>query len=113
VLTGSSFGTGVAGPYDPTRRSGCGHFLMVVDIATALPAREFTARMEALVTQTKANSTAPGVEEIFVPGEIELRNAERHAAGIALPTKTWQDLSALAAEAGVAMPAHSSAGTES
>ena len=26
VLTGSSFGTGVAGPYDPERRSGCGHF---------------------------------------------------------------------------------------
>jgi LDH2 family malate/lactate/ureidoglycolate dehydrogenase len=53
------------------------------------------------------------VPEIFVPGEIEQPNAERHAAGIALPTKTWQDLSALAAEAGVAMPTLASTGTES
>jgi LDH2 family malate/lactate/ureidoglycolate dehydrogenase len=111
VLTGSSFGTGVAGPYDPKRRSGCGHFLMVVDIASMLPAPEFAARMEALVAQTKANPTAPGVAEIFVPGEIEERNATRNAASIALPRKTWDDLSTLATEAGVAMPAVT--GTES
>jgi LDH2 family malate/lactate/ureidoglycolate dehydrogenase len=78
---------------------------MVVDVAAVLPAREFASRMEALVAQTKVNPTAPGVEEIFVPGEIEQRNAARNAAGLALPAKTWDDLSALAAESGVAMPA--------
>jgi LDH2 family malate/lactate/ureidoglycolate dehydrogenase len=114
VLTGSAFGTGVAGPYDPARRSGCGHFLMVVDIASMLPAQEFASRMEALVAQTKANPTAPGAEEVFVPGEIEQRATERNAAGIALPSKTWDDLSSLAAENGVAMPAVLTAtGTES
>jgi LDH2 family malate/lactate/ureidoglycolate dehydrogenase len=111
VLTGSAFGTGVAGPYDPDRRSGCGHFLVVVDVAAMLPAQEFTARMEALVAQTKANPTAPGVEEIFVPGEVEQRNAARNATGVALPRRTWDDLSALAAQSGVAMPAPV-AGTE-
>ena len=104
VLTGSSFGTGVAGPYDPARRSGCGHFLMIVDVAAMQPAEEFASRMEALVAQTKANPTAPGMEEIFVPGEIEQRNAVRNAAGIVLPSKTWDDLSTLAAESGVTMP---------
>ena len=70
--------------------------------------------MEALVAQTKANPTAPGVEEVFVPGEIEQRNTARNAAGIALPSKTWDDLSTLAAENGVAMPAVLTAtGTES
>ena len=93
------------GPYDPERRSGCGHFLMVVDVAAMQPAEEFASRMEALVAQTKANPAAPGVDEIFVPGEIEQRNAARNAAGIALPSKTWDDLSTLAAESGVAMPA--------
>ena len=113
VLTGSSFGTGVAGPYDPIRRSGCGHFLMVVDVASMLPVREFASRMETLVAQTKSNPTARGVPEIFVPGEIEQRNAERHAAGITLPGKTWDGLSTLAAEAGVAMPAVVPVRTES
>ena len=113
VLTGSSFGAGVVGPYDPQRRSGCGHFLMVVDIATVLGTDAFAARMDALVAQTKANPRAPGVPEIFVPGEIEQRNAARHAGGITLPRKTWDDLSALAAEAGVAMPTPCPTGTES
>jgi LDH2 family malate/lactate/ureidoglycolate dehydrogenase len=113
VLTGSAFGTGVAGPYDPQRRSGCGHFLMVVDVAAMLPPAEFASRMEALVAQTKANPTAPGVEEVFVPGEIEQRNAARNAGGIALAVKTWDDLSALAAECAVAMPAVPSTGSGS
>jgi LDH2 family malate/lactate/ureidoglycolate dehydrogenase len=105
VLTGSSFGTGVAGPYDPQRRSGCGHFLMVVDIAAMLPPAEFAARMEALVSQVKSVPKAPGVAEIFVPGEIEARNAAVNAAaGITLPAQTWQELTALAAEAGTSMP---------
>ena len=103
VLTGSSFGAEVAGPYDPERRSGCGHFLMVVDVAAMLPAEEFASRMEALVAQTKANPAAPGIDEIFVPGEIEQRNAARNAAGIAPAAKTWDDLSTLAAESGVAI----------
>jgi LDH2 family malate/lactate/ureidoglycolate dehydrogenase len=61
--------------------------------------------MEALVAQTRANPTAPGVEEIFVPGEVAQRNAARNAAGITVPSRTWHDLSALAARSGVAMPA--------
>ncbi|MEU0841455.1 Ldh family oxidoreductase [Streptomyces sp. NPDC005962] len=106
VLTGSSFGTDVAGPYDPDRRSGCGHFLMVVDIAAMQPIEDFTARMETLVSRTKSVPTAPGFPEIFVPGEIEERNRSRAVVeGIPLPRKTWKDLSTLAAEADVPMPA--------
>ena len=73
----------------------------------------FAARMDALVAQTKAVPRAPGVPEIFVPGEIEQRNAALHATGISLPRKTWDDLSALAAEAGVTMPTPCPTGTES
>lgn len=105
VLTGSSFGASVAGPHEPDRRSGCGHFLVVVDVAATQPADEFTARMEALVTETKANPTAPDSPEIFVPGELEQRTASRNAAaGITLPEKTWHDLAELAAEAGIDLP---------
>ncbi|MEB3370100.1 Ldh family oxidoreductase [Saccharopolyspora mangrovi] len=110
VLTGSSFGAGVAGPYDPERRSGCGHFLMVVDIAAVQPVDEFTSRIESLVAETKPVPTAPGVAEIFVPGEIEQRNLARNStAGITLAPKTWQDLSELASSTGVPMPEPSEA----
>ena len=105
VLTGSSFGSSVAGPHESDRRSGCGHFLLVVDIAATQPAEEFAARMEALVAETKANPTAPGTSEIFVPGEVEQRTTARNtAAGITLPDKTWHDLAELAVEVGVDLP---------
>ena len=105
VLTGSSFGTGVVGPYSPSGRSGCGHFLMVVDIDAIQTRTEFEASMEALVEQNKSVPPAPGFPEVFVPGEIEDRNAVANAAsGIHLPHKTWDDLAELAAELGVAMP---------
>ena len=54
VLTGSSFGDAVVGPYDPERRSGAGHLLIVIDIAATGDAAEFASRMEQLVDQTRS-----------------------------------------------------------
>jgi LDH2 family malate/lactate/ureidoglycolate dehydrogenase len=106
VLTGSAFAGGVAGPYVPARRSGCGHMLITIDVAAMMARDEFERRMEALVDEVKAVPTADGVPEIFFPGEIEDRQAEVHRRdGIALADATWQSLSRLAAETGTPLPA--------
>ncbi|MFJ3054998.1 Ldh family oxidoreductase [Herbaspirillum sp. NPDC087042] len=107
VLTGSHFGSQVAGPYDPARRSGCGHLLITIDIKAMLGEDEFGQRMEALIDEIKAIPKADGVEEIFFPGELEDSHT-RHlaAAGISLADNTWQSLGKLAAETGVALPAY-------
>jgi LDH2 family malate/lactate/ureidoglycolate dehydrogenase len=105
VLTGSSFGSNVAGPYQPDTPSGCGHMLLTIDVAAMMPAAEFNSRIEALIAEVKAVRPAPGVEDIFFPGELEDRNAHRNRSrGITVADKTWGSLTRLAAETGTTLP---------
>ncbi|MFI6373358.1 Ldh family oxidoreductase [Streptomyces sp. NPDC050546] len=106
VLTGSAFGTGVVGPYRPTGRSGVGHLLICVDIRSMADPAEFERRMEALIEETKSAPTAPGTAEVFVPGEPEVRTAERlRTEGITLVDDTWTSLGRVADTTAVPLPA--------
>lgn len=107
VLTGSNFGSTVAGPYDPTRRSGCGHLLITIDVKSMMSEGEFAERMEALINEIKDIPKADGTDEIFFPGEMEDSNTHRLAeAGITIADNTWQSLHKLSTETGVALPAY-------
>ena len=106
VLTGSAFGDAVAGPYDPERRSGAGHLLIVIDVAATGEPVEFASRMEQLVDQTHAGELAAWADSILVPGELEDRSrVEKERDGIRLAPATWQSLRALADESGIPLPA--------
>lgn len=105
VLTGSSFGSAVAGPYDPDAPSGCGHLALTIDIAALDSPNGFARRMEQLIEETKGVERAEGVPEIFFPGELEDRSLARTAlAGIRLPDATAASLVSLADEFGVTVP---------
>ena len=105
VLTGSAFGSQVAGPYDPDRRSGAGHLLIVIDVAAMTDEAEFASRIEELVDQTRAGELAPWADEILVPGELEDRSRNaKERDGIRLAATTWASLVALAAESGTSLP---------
>jgi LDH2 family malate/lactate/ureidoglycolate dehydrogenase len=104
VLTGSSFATGVSGPQQAERRSGCGHLVLAVDVAAVADPGEFAGRMERLIAEMKAVPLATGFEEILYPGELEDRSRARlEGAGIELPERTMEALERLAAETGVAL----------
>jgi LDH2 family malate/lactate/ureidoglycolate dehydrogenase len=106
VLTGSAFGNGVAGPYDPDRRSGAGHLLITIDVSAVADTAEFTTRIEALVDQTRSGELAAWADEILVPGELEDRNRRRRAAdGIPLADTTRDALATLARETSTSAPA--------
>ncbi len=100
VLTGSSFGSDVVGPYVPDRRSGCGHLVIAIDIAAIMPPEQFTARIDELITTLKDSRTAPG-GEILMPGELENRSVATAAGTVTLPSKTIEELNALATGCGV------------
>nr|WP_296386969.1 Ldh family oxidoreductase [Reyranella sp.] len=105
VLTGSAFGTGVAGPYQTERKSGAGQMMIVLDIAAFQPLTEFEMRMERMIAELKAVPLAVGHQEIFYPGEIEARNEARHRReGLVLPPDTIRDLEKVAAACGVPPP---------
>ncbi|WP_381790345.1 Ldh family oxidoreductase [Streptomyces niveus] len=105
VLTGSAFGSAVVGPYQPTGRSGVGHLLICVDVRAMADPDEFGRRMETLVEEAKSAPAAPGTDEIFVPGEPEVRTAERlRTEGITVVEDTWASLAHIARATGVPLP---------
>ncbi|XKK39079.1 Ldh family oxidoreductase [Nocardiopsis sp. ARC36] len=105
VLTGSAFGSSVVGPYSPEGRSGCGHLLLTIDVASMADTGEFTRRIEALVEETKAVPLAADATEILYPGELEERNErERLRTGIPVADQTWAALERLARETSVPLP---------
>jgi LDH2 family malate/lactate/ureidoglycolate dehydrogenase len=105
VLTGSAFGTDVAGPYQPDAVSGAGHLLLTIDVAAMTDPASYAERVEALVDATRSAETAPWADRILVPGELEDRTlAEHSATGVTLTATTWTSLVTLAAEAQVDLP---------
>jgi len=102
VLSGSASGTGVSAPYQAEKRSGAGHFIIVLDIAAMQPLPEFERRMEAYVDTLHAVPLAQDAEAIFYPGEIEARNdVANRATGLSLPGDTLADLRKLGGELGL------------
>jgi LDH2 family malate/lactate/ureidoglycolate dehydrogenase len=64
VISGGRFGAGLGEP-------GSGQFFMTIDVERYLPRADFLARMDQLIDQLHACPRAPGVERIYVAGEIE------------------------------------------
>jgi LDH2 family malate/lactate/ureidoglycolate dehydrogenase len=105
VLTGSSFGASVVGPQKADQRSGAGHLAMAFDISRFMPPTEFEERMEQLIGEMKSVPLAEGFDEILVPGEIEMRSAERaDRLGVEVPDKTREELTAVAEALSVPSP---------
>ncbi|MBS1890339.1 MAG: Ldh family oxidoreductase [Actinobacteria bacterium] len=78
VLSGGAFGAGVQGLYSDTSvPNDCAHFFLAIDPAAFGGAEEFAARVGELAAQVSASPTAPGVDRVLLPGQLE---AERHAA---------------------------------
>ena len=79
-----------------------GATFVVLDVGHFLPVDEFRRRMDRLVHDTHASALAPGVERIYVPGEIEAeRRAKRLRDGIPIPEPLVAELDAMAADLGV------------
>ena len=68
VLSGGRFG-GMLG-VDPDR-GGMAQFFMTIDVTRFMPMEQFKARMDELIDQIHESPKSPGVNKIYVAGEIE------------------------------------------
>ncbi|PWG61525.1 Ldh family oxidoreductase [Sediminicurvatus halobius] len=97
VLTGAGFGPRIGDLYrDLEQPQNVGAFIHLTDVGAFLPMETFRARMDEMIEEIKSARRAAGVEEIFLPGEIERRTAERRRErGIPLPAETVAQLETL------------------
>jgi hydroxycarboxylate dehydrogenase B len=82
-----------------------GILLILIDPKAFGDAGDYRSAIDAVLDAAKGTDPVPGISEVQIPGEFELRNRERlEAQGITLPEATWNSLGTVAARFEVPMP---------
>jgi LDH2 family malate/lactate/ureidoglycolate dehydrogenase len=103
VLTGAGFGphiNNIYGDYD--KNQNVGHFFQLIDPTRFMPVENFKDRVDQMIDEIKSSPKAAGVNEIFLPGEIELGiEKKRFAEGITLSDEVYEDIKQVGVECGI------------
>lgn len=90
---------------EPTR-GGSGYLALAIKIESFIDVADYKQEVQRLIDWVKSSPTMPGVQQIYLPGEIEQERMRKHeAAGITVPEQIWQELEKTAQELGVSLPA--------
>ncbi len=90
----------------PPNEGGNGFLAMVIKIDDFIPLDAYTQEVEGLIEWVKSSAKAPGVQEIYIPGEIEQQNRKRMLKdGIYIEDTTWNEMTETARSLKVDIPA--------
>lgn len=98
VLTGAAFGTHVVDLYDTgSSHQDVGHFFLAVAVESFMPIETFYARINQYIAEVRMQPRMPGVERIYLPGELEYASERRaQIDGVVVSAAGWEELDALA-----------------
>ena len=100
ILAGALSGTGTSGRPGPY--VGNGVWMMAMNIAAFQPLVEFAEAVDLLGDRIKQVTPLPGVTEVLLPGEPEVRaRQKRGQEGIYIEGATWETIVSAAAKLGV------------
>ena len=103
ILSGAQFGPHLNNMWnDFVNPQDVGHLFVAIDIAKFVGVDTFVDRLEAMISEIKALPKNPGVEEIFLPGEIETRKmAQAEKDGLVLSDVVYSELCGMAESYGI------------
>ena len=78
-----------------------GHIFIAMDIAKMMEVSDYEKSVETMIEQFKSAKKAEGVQEIFYPGELELRRAAQAGENVFLLPSTWEKLELAAQYTGI------------
>ena len=101
-LAGILSGSGVCRTDLPVGMNGV--WMYFIDVGQFVPRSEYDALVEKYVAHIKSSRKLPNVDEILMPGEIELnRQQQRIAEGVPVSDETWRQIEELAKRLGVSL----------
>lgn len=102
VLGGLLTGAGSPVVKESAYKVGNGVFFLLIKVEAFRPLPEFMKEMAALARVIKDVPPQEGIEEVFLPGEMEKRTkAVREKQGIHIPDAVWENIQQAAQEVGV------------
>ena len=102
MLSGACFGTDI-GLFSRLEKEDTGFCLIMIDPSRFMPLEDFKAEADRYARMMKDSRRAPGVEEIFLPGEIEYRRMKSmRESGFEVSPRLAEELTALSAALGAA-----------
>ena len=104
MFSGAAFGTDI-GLFSKLEKENTGFCLILIDPEHFLPLADFKARVDRYVRMMKDGRKAPGVEEVYLPGEREFRRFEQmKKTGLSVSDALAQELSELSIRLGALGP---------
>ena len=101
LLSGAAYGTDI-GLFSKLETENTGFFLVLIDPSKFMPMEEFKANSDRYIRMMKNSRKADGVEEIYLPGEIEYRKfKENMQKGMSFSPALEKELTELSAALGV------------
>ncbi|GAA1159275.1 Ldh family oxidoreductase [Kribbella jejuensis] len=107
VLSGGGWGDQVRPLYrEPDRPNDCAHLFLAIDPELMGGVEDFRRRSSGLAARVRGSATAPGVNRLYLPGEIEAeRAAQQRRNGVLIERSGLDGLLAAARAVGVVVPA--------
>lgn len=97
VLSGGAFSKMIPSMYDLTQTQSIAHFMLAINISSFMEVERFKELSTVLSSYVKDAVKANGVEELYLPGEIELSTEEkRMQTGIPVSDNVVAELNKLA-----------------
>jgi uncharacterized oxidoreductase len=108
ILTGALSGAGCSNSEEYRSRpfyGGNGVFMMVININKITDISQFKRRVDDLFRTIRNSPTAPGYNEIMIPGEPERRMRKKKLEeGIFIEEDTWDKIKKISIELNVKLP---------
>jgi LDH2 family malate/lactate/ureidoglycolate dehydrogenase len=102
LLSGAAFGTELGDMETGPKPGQDGHFALAIRIGAFADVDRFKDRVDQVIREIHASRRAPGVERLYVPGEIEALNRRAYGRdGIPLNAVTLGDLRRVAHDLGI------------
>lgn len=100
-FSGAAYGSDI-GLFSKLQPENTGFFLLLIDPSRFMPIEMFKQNTDNYISMMKNSRKAPGVQEIFVPGEIEFRNFNKYLeTGVEFSDNLEKELVMLAKKLGV------------
>jgi LDH2 family malate/lactate/ureidoglycolate dehydrogenase len=106
VLSGGGWGDEVRPLYrEPDRPNDCAHLFLAIDPELLGGVARFRHRSSELAARVRESATAPGVDRLYLPGEIEADRArQQRLTGVMIERSALDGLLAAARTVGAVVP---------